>query len=447
MVRTVLLSFVTALLFNFTITGNSILGTDNDATIRITENENGTIFELIKDGKVYRAEESVFGIANILSEALKKSAENKTPTPAPTTPPSVSQSTPTPTPKPASTPTPIPVKTTMYGVADVNSYVNIRKGPGTNYEIIGRLYNEGVCVIKETIGDWSLVESGKITGYICTTYLITGDEAEKIVNSGKGLEATVITNTSNLNVRSGPGTENKVIATAIKGKTYPVVEVLNGWVKINVNDAVTGYVSSDYVKVSGASAIYAVTVEEDNARIAKEKAETESSEASKAKAAASSAINRAVSTSASYKKKALAQLEVLNSTVVSSTASDADKKRAKLCIEALSYLGLKYVWGGTSLTKGADCSGFVQSLYKKYGYTLPRVSYDQSKNAGYTSVTADTSHLLPGDLVFYAKNGVVYHVALYIGNGLVVHASNATDGVKVSSYAMYSPYNARRVIK
>ena len=91
----------------------------------------------------------------------------------------------------------------------------------------------------------------------------------------------------------------------------------------------------------------------------------------------------------------------------------------------------------------------MYSLFiKHYGYTLPRVSKDQAKSAGYCNVKPDLEHLLPGDLIFYTDNkGVVNHVALYIGNGQVVHASTQKSGIKVSSYKMMTPYKARRVIQ
>ena len=114
----------------------------------------------------------------------------------------------------------------------------------------------------------------------------------------------------------------------------------------------------------------------------------------------------------------------------------------------LKMINNSYKWGGTSLTNGADCSGFVQSIYKQFGYQIPRTSKEQSKGAGYTNVTPDLDHLLPGDLIFYTdKKGVVDHVAMYIGDGKIVHAANKKDGIRVSSYKTRTPYKARRVIQ
>ena len=114
---------------------------------------------------------------------------------------------------------------------------------------------------------------------------------------------------------------------------------------------------------------------------------------------------------------------------------------------ALKFVGNPYVYGGTSLTNGADCSGFVQSVYARFGYSIPRTSREQAVNAGYREVSLKESELLSGDLIFYARsNGVVYHVALYIGNGKIVHAANTNAGIVVSDYDNMKPYKARRVI-
>jgi len=115
---------------------------------------------------------------------------------------------------------------------------------------------------------------------------------------------------------------------------------------------------------------------------------------------------------------------------------------------ALQFVGNPYKYGGTSLTNGADCSGFVQSVYACFGYSLERSSKAQSQSAGYTEVTPREGYLLPGDLIFYANNsGVVHHVAIYIGDGKIVHAANSTKGIIISEYTFMKPYKARRVIK
>ena len=116
--------------------------------------------------------------------------------------------------------------------------------------------------------------------------------------------------------------------------------------------------------------------------------------------------------------------------------------RVDLVNYAKKFLGNPYVWGGTSLTKGADCSGFVLSIYKKYGISLPHYSVSQSKMGTKISL----SEAKPGDLIFYAKNGTVNHVAIYIGNNQVIHASSPRTGIKISNATYRTPHSVRRLL-
>jgi len=114
---------------------------------------------------------------------------------------------------------------------------------------------------------------------------------------------------------------------------------------------------------------------------------------------------------------------------------------------ALQFVGNPYKYGGTSLTNGADCSGFVQSVFAHFDYSLERTSSSQAKTAGYTDVSLKESDLQPGDLIFYANSrGSVYHVAIYIGDGKIVHASNNRKEITISEYDGIKPYKARRII-
>ena len=110
---------------------------------------------------------------------------------------------------------------------------------------------------------------------------------------------------------------------------------------------------------------------------------------------------------------------------------------------ACQFIGNPYVWGGTSLTKGADCSGFVLSVFKNYGYTLPHYSVSQSQCG--TKISED--ELLPGDLVFYSNGSRINHVAIYIGGGQVVHASSPKTGIRTSSYRYRTPVKFVRIIE
>ena len=113
---------------------------------------------------------------------------------------------------------------------------------------------------------------------------------------------------------------------------------------------------------------------------------------------------------------------------------------------AKTAVGTAYVWGGTNMSTGVDCSGLCYAAYRKYGYTLPRVSRDMAASKSLLSVTPSKTNLKAGDLVFYASGGRVDHVAMYIGDGKVVHASDYNTGVIISRYNYRTPHSAKRVI-
>lgn len=318
-------------------------------------------------------------------------------------------------------------------IANVKTYVNIRSGPSTDYKIVGKLYKGCVANVLGYEGDWVKIQSGNLKeGYIRGDYLLIGWDAEEKIEEYCDKIATV--NCSVLNVRTGMSTSDSIYDQIPRGESYYVAEEYEEWVKIilgqddNTGKEHTGYVYKQYVDISYEFQ-YAITKEEEAAKRAAEEAARKAEEERLRKLAEEEAARKAA---AEAKKKAEA------------TA----KLRQEVASYALKFVGNPYKWGGTSLTNGADCSGFVQSIYKHFGYTLPRVSKDQAKSAGYCNVKPDLEHLLPGDLIFYTDNkGVVNHVALYIGNGQVVHASTQKSGIKVSSYKMMTPYKARRVIQ
>ena len=271
------------------------------------------------------------------------------------------------------------------GVANVSSgNLNIRAAATTDSKMVGKLPKNAACDILSQEGDWYYVTSGEITGYVNAQYILTGDEAVAIA---QGLVRTVaISITDNLNVRTEPNTDASVITTVENGQELEFVEMLDGWVKIAI-DSDEGYVSADYVEVKDVL------------------------------------------------PRALTMTEARYGVGVSDV-------RVDLVEYALEFVGNPYVWGGTSLTKGADCSGFVLSVFKKYGYTLPHHSGSQA-NCG-TKVSE--SELLPGDLIFYSDGKKINHVAIYMGGGQVVHASSPKTGIRVSSYKYRKPVKYVRII-
>jgi len=345
-------------------------------------------------------------------------------------------------------------------IANVKTYVNIRSGPSTEYEAIGKLYKGCVANVLGYEGGWVKIQSGNLQeGYIRGDYLLIGWDAEEKIEQYCDKVATV--NCSVLNVRTGMSTSDSIYEQIPRGESYYVAEEYEEWVKIilgqndNTGAEHTGYVYKQYVDISYEFQ-YAITKEEEAAQKAAEEAARKAEEARLKKLAEEEAARKAA---AEAKKKAeeaakkaaeKAEAEEAQKLLEQQAAlsTDSAKLRQEVASYALNFVGNPYQWGGTSLTKGADCSGFVQSIYKHFGYTLPRVSKDQAKTAGYCNVKPDLEHLLPGDLIFYTDNkGVVDHVGMYIGNGRMVHAASKKSGIMVSAYNMRTPYKARRVIE
>lgn len=277
--------------------------------------------------------------------------------------------------------------------ADVDSYVNIRIKPDEESEIIGKLYKNSAATILEEKEDWCKVKSGTVTGYIKSEFLTTGKEAQRLSEKVGQTIATVTAKT--LRVRSKASTDSKILTLVPKGDTYVVTTEKEDWVKINVDNNTSGYVSSDYVRLTKKY----------------EEAVAIKDESTMKTLAASS------NTSASEREQSL---------------------RDKIVSYALKFEGNPYRYGGTSLTYGADCSGFTQSVFKKYGIGIPRSSREQASGGKRVSL----NNIKPGDLIFYRKNGSINHVALYIGNGKVISAKSPSEGIKIVKYNYRTPYKA-----
>lgn len=273
---------------------------------------------------------------------------------------------------------------TNLGIAQADGNINVRAVPGTEAEIVGKLPNNAGCEIIGTNGEWTQIESGKVKGYVKSEYLLTGEAAIAKAQEVKQTVATVTTTT--LYVRDEANTDSHVITMMPEGEELEVLEVLDGWVKINV-DSDEGYVSSDYVSI------------------------------------------------ATELPKAQTMTEVRYGQGVSDV-------RVSLVSYATQFVGNPYVWGGTSLTRGADCSGFVLSVFANYGISLPHSSKAQA-NCG-TKIAASDAQ--PGDLFFYGNGSSINHVAIYIGGGRVVHASSPKSGIKISGAYYRTPVKVVRVI-
>lgn len=275
------------------------------------------------------------------------------------------------------------------GIADVDNHLNIRKGPGTSYAVVGKLPKDAGCYIEEIDENgWAKISSGGVKGYVSTEFLIMGDEAKKYAEEVGYYAATVTTTT--LNVRMEPSTDSKILTQIGNSASFEVVEddtIGEEWIKILVSNT-EGYVSAEYVTVD-----YQL-------------------------------------------KKAVSEY-----TLTVGGVNGVSATRANMVAYAKQFLGNPYVWGGNSMTNGVDCSGFVKNIYAHFGITLRnRVSRYQATEGWSVSL----NNLLPGDLVFYSSGGTVTHVAMYIGNNQIIHASNPRDGIMISPMYYQYPYCARR---
>ena len=343
------------------------------------------------------------------------------------------------------------------GISIAHEYVNVRKKPNTESKILGKLYRGSAARIINTVGDWVEIKSGSVTGYIKSEYLAIGFSAENLIDRYGTKLATV--NVTTLKVREERSTDSVVLTLVPEGEEFEVIKEYGEWVKILVDDTTKGYVSKEYVniRVKFKHAIYIKEerekirrqrereeairraeeerqrqIEEEQRRQAAERAAAQSRSSSSSSSSSSSASKSSTSSSSSGSSSSS------NSSISSSSSKGTASSAASY---AQNFVGNPYVYGGTSLTNGADCSGFVQSVYSKYGVSLPRTSSSQSNSGSSVSL----SNVQAGDLVFYASNGSINHVAIYIGGGKVVHASNRRDGIKVSNINYRTPCKARRV--
>ncbi len=298
-------------------------------------------------------------------------------------------------------------------IAKVNDYVNVRSTPSEDGEILGKLYDKSVGAFISESNGWYEISSGSVTGYVKAEYCVTGDAAIELAKEVGTRIATVTTTT--LKVREQPGMDAAVLGLIPIEDQLIVTEEMEGWIEVNIEEG-DGYVSTDYVNLS-TEFVKAESKEEEAARLAKEEAE---------RRAAQAAAARASQSNNSSSKETI--------TYASSGGSSTGRSVADY---ALQFVGNPYVYGGTSLTNGADCSGFVMSVYANFGVSLPHSSA-ADRNVG--SAVNGLENAQPGDLVCYSG-----HVGLYIGNGQIVHASTSKTGIIVSNANYRTPLSVRRI--
>lgn len=257
------------------------------------------------------------------------------------------------------------------GIANVDGNANIRQEAGESATIVGKLPNNAGCEILDVEGDWTHISSGEVEGYVHSDFLLTGEAAKERADSVLSYRAVVLADV--LRVRVEANTTSEILSTVSKGTALEIIENQGDWVKVNIDNE-SGYVSGEFVSC----------------------------------------------------EQKLQDAMTLTEARFGEGVSDG---RVALVTYATQFVGNPYVWGGISLTNGADCSGFVLSVYAQYGIYLPHSSRAQA-NCGRRVSTAE---LQPGDLLFYGSGGSINHVAMYIGGGQIVHASTPSTGIIISS--------------
>jgi len=299
-------------------------------------------------------------------------------------------------------------------IADCDGYVNVRQVPDESGEVVGKLYNHSAGTWLGKEGDWYKISSGNVIGYVKGEYVKTGQAAVKLA-AEVGLRIAVV-NTTTLKIRESASTESAVLGLVPMEDQLTVLEETDEWVKVSIEEG-DGWVSREFVAVS-TEFPKAESKAEEEARLAKEEAARR-----KANAAASKAVNSSKPSSSGGGG--------------GSYSASGSGLGAAVANYGLQFVGNPYVYGGTSLTNGTDCSGFTMGVYRNFGVSLPHSSGAQ-RSCGYA--VGSLAEAQAGDLICYSG-----HVAIYIGNGQIVHASTAATGIKVSSASYRSILAIRRI--
>lgn len=271
------------------------------------------------------------------------------------------------------------------GISGVDSYLNVREEPSEDGKIIGKMTSKSAGEILETTedGQWYKIQSGPVTGYVKAEFILTGQAAKD--EALQVAELMAIVSTDRLNVRAEPSLESKIWSQISNNERYAVLSQTDGWAEIEL-DSTSAYVATDFVDVR-----YALP-------------------------------------------------EAIKFTPLDEKLS----LRNKMVNYAIQFVGNPYVWGGNDPHTGADCSGFTRYVYSKVaGVSLNRVSRDQAKQG----TKIKSSEMRPADLIFYTDSrGTINHVAMYIGNGQIVHAASRRSGIKISTWNYRNPYRIVNIL-
>lgn len=326
--------------------------------------------------------------------------------------------------------------------------------------IVGKLRKNGLLyILKEEEDGWLYVESGRVRGFVRSEEVITNEDAgqqlkiyqekakkraERLKQEYKGIEGTApmareilpwqeneaytylratvnqtvvekkyaLAKNEYVEVMEGKDEESRVIGILPQGGLCFILEdEKEEWIYVESGD-VRGFVKKTSIEFGEDVTEQVKEKKEDTFLLAEEKVKAEENEAC---------------------------YYTLTSTKPGVPSGEIRRSMVEF---AAQFVGNPYVWGGTSLTEGADCSGFVQSIYKQYGYELPRVSRDQAEYG--TKIPVEDA--LPGDLIFYANNGNVYHVVMYAGEGKTIEAMSTDMGIVQADVSKNSAVWATRIL-
>jgi len=311
------------------------------------------------------------------------------------------------------------VKTGRTVVAQVGNYVNIRNTPDENGEILGKMKNNDMGELLQMEDGWCKVTSGSVTGYVKADYCVIGMEAEVLKKKIAKRFAQVTAD--GLYIRKNAGTDEAILGMVAQGEDLVVLEEGMGWIKVDTEEG-EGWVSAEYVELRTEYPC-AESVEEEKERLEKEKEARKKAREAAAQSMVNTTQNR---TTGSF------VLDPGSVSIIGDSQMGVEVVRY-----ALQFVGNPYVYGGSSLTTGTDCSGFVMSVYANYGVSLPHSSAADRQEG---TQVADLASAQAGDIICYSG-----HVAIYIGDGKIVHAANQKNGIVVSPADYKDILDIRRI--